>query len=44
MFKDRLKSKSRDVFMRSESGSRESSDMNVENMVQRRLTQYLNIM
>ena len=35
MYKDRLRSRSRDVSMRSESGSRESSDMNVDNQIQR---------
>ena len=35
MYKDRLRSRSRDVSMRSESGSRDSSDMNVDNQVHR---------
>ena len=35
MYKDRLRSRSRDVSTRSESGSRESSDMNVDNQIQR---------
>ena len=35
MHKNRSRSRSRDVSMRSESGSRESSDMNVDNQVQR---------
>ena len=44
MYKDRLRSRSRNVSMRSESGTRESSDMNVDNQVQRTLAQCLNIM
>ena len=35
MCKDRSRSRSRDVSMRSESGRRESSDTNVDNQVQR---------
>ena len=35
MYKDKLRSRPRDVSMRSENGSRESSDMNVDNQVQR---------
>ena len=35
MYKDRSRSSSRDVFVRSESDRRESSDTNVDNQVQR---------
>ena len=35
MYKDKLRRRSRDVSMRSESDSRESSDMNVDNQVKR---------